>query len=61
MSTVKEITEVILEIKRKHPELRVGQIIANAVRYAGYARCDPFFVEDEDLLQALQETGENYR
>ena len=56
-----EITNIILEIKRKHPQLRVGQIIANAVRHAGYSNCDPYFIRDEDLLQALQETGESYR
>lgn len=57
----KEIVEVILQTKKKFPELRVGQIIANAVRYHAKGRyADSFYISDEELLIALKESFENY-
>ena len=48
-----EITQEILRINRIHPEYRFGQIVANAVRSAGYISCDPFHISNLELLKAL--------
>ena len=57
----KEITKVVLQTKTKFPELRVGQIIANAVRCAtGAVNCDPYFISDDVLLLGLKEILESY-
>ena len=50
-----EIALEILRIKKRHPEYRFGQIIANAVRHAGYMNCDPFHISNLELLKALME------
>jgi hypothetical protein len=55
-----QITEIILQTKAKFPELRVGQIIANAMRRITKLNCDPYFVSDEDLLKGLKEMFESY-
>ncbi len=47
---MKEIEEYWVQ----HPELRLGQIIANCVRaYDGILNCDPFYIEDEALIVGL--------
>ena len=39
----------------KNPDMRLGQIIANCLRaYDGRLNCDPFFIEDDDLLKGLE-------
>lgn len=43
------------EYWKKHPDLRLGQIIANCVRaYDGRVNCDPFFIEDDIMLEILK-------
>lgn len=39
----------------KVPDWRLGQLIANAVRVhtGGALDCDPFYVEDDDMVQAI--------
>lgn len=51
---IKFIMKEIEEYWIQHPELRLGQIIANCVRaYDGRLNCDPFYIEDEALLVGL--------
>lgn len=39
----------------EHPDWRLGQVIANAVRaHDGRANCDPFYIEDDDMVEALK-------
>ena len=41
---------------KKNPDLRLGQIIANCVRaYDGRVNCDPFYIEDDIILNILEE------
>lgn len=45
---------------KKYPDMRLGQLIANAVgRIAG--TCDPFYFEDADLIAAIQKFAEETR
>ena len=52
------LRQIVMEIKRindKYPSWRFGQIIANAVReYDGRVNCDPFYIENGELLEALK-------
>ena len=49
--TLKEIEE----FWKKHPDWRLGQVIANCVRaYDGRTNCDPFFIEDDELVKGLR-------
>ena len=46
----KLIADKIVEIKTKYPELRVGQIIGNALPVNTN---DPYYYPDKDLFQSL--------
>ncbi len=38
-----------------NPDLRLGQIVANCIRaYDGRLNCDPFYIEDNELLNGLE-------
>ena len=38
-----------------HPDWRLGQLIANAVRAeTGALNCDPFFIEDDKLIAGIE-------
>lgn len=55
MGLTTDILHIILKIHTKHPELRVGQIIANAVRRLdGRTDCDPYYITDKQLLAGLE-------
>lgn len=43
----KAIVSILKSLETSHPNLRVGQIIVNAIR------TDLFYISDEDLLQSL--------
>lgn len=52
---IKPILNKLEEYWIKNPDLRLGQIIANCVReYDGRLNCDPFYIEDEDLIAGLE-------
>ena len=52
---IKPIMKKFEEYWTKNPDLRLGQIIANCVRaYDGRLNCDPFYLEDEDLVAGLE-------
>lgn len=38
----------------RHPDWRLGQLIANA---AGAVHCDPFYIEDDELLEGIKAFG----
>ena len=52
-----DVIHAILNLHAKHPQLRVGQMVANATRefYGGGLECDPFHVENGDLAHALED------
>ena len=57
MRDVNRIDGVLDKIKniwKKYPDLRLGQLICNAV-------CDPalYYIEDNELVEALKELYEN--
>lgn len=58
MRNPKRIDVVLDELREywvKNPDLRLGQIIANCVRaYDGRVNCDPFFIEDDIMLDILK-------
>ena len=52
---IKTIIKKLEEYWSKNPDLRLGQIIANCVRaHDGRLNCDPFYIEDEDLVDGLK-------
>lgn len=49
------ILKEIEEFWKKQPDMRLGQIIANCVRaYDGRLNCDPFYIEDYNLMKGLE-------
>ena len=46
---IDEVLETLSAYWKKHPDLRLGQIIVNVT-----GKSDPFYVEDETLLTKLQ-------
>ena len=47
--------QVLREVWEKNPDWRLGQVIANAVRQIdGRVDCDPFYVEDDAMKEALE-------
>jgi hypothetical protein len=41
---------------KEHPDWRLGQLIANAVRAeTGRVNCDPFYIEDDEMLRGLDQ------
>ena len=61
MSVSEQVAKVILETKAKFPALRVGQIMANAVRRSTKTvNCDPYYISDDVLLLGLKEMLESY-
>lgn len=57
------IEPIITEIEsfwKDNPDLRLGQIIANCLRaYDGRLNCDPFYIEDDQLLKGLNNLRES--
>lgn len=48
------IGQLLDTVAGRYPEWRYGQIIANAVRaVTGRTNCDPFYIDDGDLLEGL--------
>ena len=54
---IKPVLEALETYWNKNPDLRLGQIIVNMTR--AWGRHDPFFVEDDKMLQAIQYFTEN--
>ena len=46
-----DLLAAIAELSRRYPDWRMGQLVANV---AGWADCDIWDVEDEQLLAAAQ-------
>lgn len=53
---IHEMLAVLEKVWSKLPDWRLGQLISNAARAFGYE--DPFFMEDEKLLECLKESIE---
>jgi len=52
---IKNVIDKLEEFWIKNPEWRLGQIIANCVRaHDDRLNCDPFYIEDEDLIDGLE-------
>jgi len=52
---IKPILKKLEDYWTKNPDLRLGQIIANCVRaHDGRLNCDPFYLEDDELLDGLE-------
>lgn len=47
------IIAMISSVRRKHPELRVAQIVSNAARYGGWDDPDLFYCPDSALIKGL--------
>jgi hypothetical protein len=48
-----EVLEQLRRIVETHPELRIGQVIANAMRDEKYEPHELFYIEDGKLLTML--------
>lgn len=49
-----KIAILVHEIRQKHSELRLCQILSNAASKAGWDNSDLFYLPDEKLLDGLE-------
>ena len=54
MDIATKIEMLLNEIKQRHPELRICQIISIAAYKAGWSNTDIFYLPDEKLLSGLE-------
>lgn len=58
MRDKQQIEDMCSRLKRawmSYPQWRLGQLIANGVRGAtGAVNCDPFYIEDEKLMNGIE-------
>ena len=47
----------LTEVWKKVPDWRFGQLMCNVLGAAG---CDPFFVEDEEMISVIEKEIENF-
>ncbi len=38
-----------------NPDERLGQLVANAARVLRHGDCDPFYIEDEELVREIEQ------
>lgn len=50
---IDDILEQLEDYWEDHPDLRLGQIVSNIAQKEGVD--DPFFIEDEELLEGLKD------
>lgn len=55
---IDEIIERLTKVWKKHPNMRLGQMIMNA---EFYAKVSLFFVEDENLVESVEELSYNIK
>lgn len=60
MDIVMKIAMLVYEIRQKHPELRLCQILSNAASKAGWDNSDLFYLPDEKLLEGLEILKKEY-
>lgn len=60
MDIATKISMLVYEIRQKHSELRLCQIISNAVSKAGWNNNDIFYLPDEKLLDGLEILKKEY-
>lgn len=59
INRIEPMMDELAEFWKAHPDWRFGQLIANCIRaYDGRLNCDPFFIEDDDLLKGLRKMKE---
>ena len=51
---------LVYEIRQRHPELRLCQILSNAASKAGWDNNDLFYLPDEKLLEGLEILKKEY-
>lgn len=54
MDIVMKIAMLVYEIRQRHPELRLCQILSNAASKAGWDNNDLFYLPDDKLLEGLE-------
>lgn len=54
MDIVMKIAMLVYEIRQRHPELRLCQILSNAASKVRYENNDLFYLPDEKLLDGLE-------
>lgn len=52
---IEPILSLIREIWTSEPDLRLTQLIMNALR----VNCDPYYIEDDDLQEGLERDKKN--
>ena len=52
---IPNVLAVLGRVWYENPDWRLGQVIANAVRQTGRFDCDPFYIEDDEMVEALKE------
>lgn len=60
MDIVMKIAMLVYEIRQRHPELRLCQILSNAASKAGWDSNDLFYLLDEKLLEGLEILKKEY-
>lgn len=54
MDIIMKTVMLVYEIRQRHPELRLCQILSNAARKAGWDNNDLFYLPDDKLLYGLE-------
>lgn len=54
MDIAMKIAMLVYEIRQRHSELRLCQILSNAASKAGWDNNDLFYLPDEKLLEGLE-------
>ncbi len=54
MNIVIKIVMLVYEIRQRHPELRLCQILSNAASKAGWENDDLYYLPDKKLLEGLE-------
>lgn len=48
------IMDLVVQVQKKYPEWRMGQVLSNAAKAGGWKEFDIFFCQDEKIIEGLK-------